>query len=134
MFLATDQIGLDVILPDLHCFEGYVDAVKNGEVQVTLNMVAAGYKVYGMMAPMLGRTDSIEWCDWGDVLFKNQYPIGEATVKDDKPIRDTGMNAHPLELMFFKANRGIDDLTLGAYTKYYLNANYTSRDYCHRKR
>lgn len=41
-----------------------------------------------------------------------------------------GSNVHPYELMFAKANRGIDDVLMELLTTWHYNMNETSWDKC----
>lgn len=56
--MVTDQRGMQILLPNLKCYENYSQAVSEGEVQIIGWMKEAGYDVYAMMAAYTGMTNS----------------------------------------------------------------------------
>ncbi|KAI8817632.1 uncharacterized protein EV422DRAFT_540342 [Fimicolochytrium jonesii] len=103
MVLAFDEVGYAVGPATLPCPDKITDAVHMGEVPLTGILETNGYKVDALMTSATGDPDR---CDSGDMNFRDRY---------------YGMSFHPYELIFIKANRGIDDNALNHYSTWHDN-------------
>lgn len=129
MILATDNVGLDVLLdPASECLstcpDGYQSAVQV-EIRMTGKIKEAGYKVDTMMQEFHGQADFADSCKGRDRLLEGAYPGG---------LQGKGSFIHPYETLFFKANRGIQEKLLGKLTEWTDAAGYSSFDVCQNSR
>ncbi|KAI4261160.1 MAG: hypothetical protein L6R42_003638 [Xanthoria sp. 1 TBL-2021] len=130
MILATDNIGLDVLLDPASqslstCPNDWHSAVKV-EVRMTGEIKKAGYKVDAMMQEFQGDADFADDCKGADRLWEGAYPDG----KQNGP----ASFVHPYETLFFKANRRVQEKLLGKLTEWTDAANYSSYDACRNPR
>ncbi|KAK6522733.1 hypothetical protein TWF281_002169 [Arthrobotrys megalospora] len=119
MIYATDRIGLELILPVIsHCFKNFTDAVQaeNHAAQAILNK---GYEVEALMTAASSHAHYARWCQHGSVLRPNAY---------------FGINLHPYETIFQKANRDITPRVLDMMTRWHDMSNYSSWQACSEKR
>ncbi|ORY86142.1 hypothetical protein BCR37DRAFT_206004 [Protomyces lactucae-debilis] len=97
--LATDQIGMNLILPALQCFSNRHDAIYKGELALTNAILDAGYEAHPLYSQyrQVKQTNAEFWsnCLHADI----QVPAGYA-----------GMDAHPFDLMFTKISRIDNDV------------------------
>ncbi|KAK6496734.1 hypothetical protein TWF481_001722 [Arthrobotrys musiformis] len=115
MIYATDRMGLKMILPVISpCFEDFNSAVQaeNRAARAVLN---EGYDVEALMTAASIMPDYARKCTHGSVLRPNAY---------------FGMDLHPYETMFQKANRDIAPRTLELMTKWHNKSNYSSWEVC----
>ncbi|TVY58015.1 hypothetical protein LSUE1_G010034 [Lachnellula suecica] len=147
MIWATDRIGMETLLfptekqietlkkilprlkegervPEIKnpginsCPNEYWDAVAV-EVYATPLIKAAGYKVDAMMTAYQASDKYEEECmrnDYQDVLYAGKY---------------FGMDIHPYDTIFTKANRDGNVVALEKFTEWMKDRKYTSYDYCH---
>ena len=123
MLLATDLIGLDILLEKglLRCYTD-MGAAINAETHLSPTFEEAGYSLYVMMTA------------WhGDPVYKSEN-YEECTYQD--PIHHTGSyydhNIHPYEVIFAKANR--DQSTVLDYlTDWHDGMEYSSYEKCRPK-
>jgi lipopolysaccharide biosynthesis protein len=118
MILAFDHVSIQLVLPLLEpCYTDIKDAIDNGEVQLTLAVLNAGYKADILM--------SKPW-DWEHCL--NPDTASHDLVYTD---RYDGMNLHPFEVIFFKAKRFASDYpVILKHTEWMAQENYSSYDHC----
>lgn len=126
---AVDLIGLDIIRPQLACYEKQRDAIVFGETRMSQAIREAGYQV--------------------DALYSGRMKYGHKATADEffekcldwnpqVPEQYDGMNLHPFDSLFSKsilviANQdtvGPGFKTLETLTKYVDASNYSSYDYC----
>ncbi|KAI1379563.1 hypothetical protein F4677DRAFT_409685 [Hypoxylon crocopeplum] len=121
MIWATDDVGMELLLyppanaskPDIYgtardtvafggCYKEFHQAI-HAEIGATGVIRNAGYKVSAMMSAFQGE-QYLDKCREHpkDLLFDGRY---------------FGTNIHPYETIFFKANRGIDPVTLELLTQ-----------------
>lgn len=115
MIYATDRIGLNLILPVIsHCFKDFGAAVQaeNRAARAVLN---EGYDVEALMTAASSMPDYARHCTHGSVLRPNSY---------------FGINLHPYETIFQKANRDIAPRMLELMTRWHDQSNYSSWDTC----
>ncbi|KAK6340288.1 hypothetical protein TWF730_002052 [Orbilia blumenaviensis] len=115
MIYATDRLGLNLILPIIsHCFKDFGSAVQaeNRAARAVLN---EGYDVRALMTAASTLPDYARQCTHGTVLRPNSY---------------FGINLHPYETIFQKANRDIAPRTLELMTQWHDQSNYSSWDTC----
>ena len=129
MILATDKVGLDVLLdPASECLstcpDGWLSAV-HVELRMTAKIKEAGYQADAMMQEFHGRADFSDTCTGTDRLWEGAYPDGR---------RDAAFFVHPYETLFFKANRGVQEKLLGKLTEWTDAAGYSSYDVCRSSR
>ncbi|KAH6698966.1 hypothetical protein BKA61DRAFT_583006 [Leptodontidium sp. MPI-SDFR-AT-0119] len=99
------------------CFHDWDSAVA-AEVSSTSLILAAGYKVDAMMSAYHGMAEYEEarTCDENrDLLWDGEY---------------FGIDVHPFETVFIKANRDVAPLVLERHTKWVGQRGYSSYDYC----
>lgn len=141
MFLATDDIGMGIFLNEdlalsvsvddaygskddpigfTACFPTLVKAVHS-EIGLTTLIRSQGYDVDVLLTAPHMSSSFDQFCvdngNPGDFLFAGTY---------------FGANVHPYEIVFMKANRGIDPNFLDHISKWHLAANWTSWDTCGR--
>ncbi|PSR78492.1 hypothetical protein BD289DRAFT_376621 [Coniella lustricola] len=139
MFLATDDIGMSILLDpalalsasvtDFYgtsadpvgftpCFTSLKKAV-HAEIGITTLIQSQGFETDVVMTAPHSRASFEAFCrDTGkpdDFLYKDAY---------------LGTNVHPYETVFMKANRNIDPLLLQRLTEWHLAGNMTSWDMC----
>ncbi|KAL8721815.1 MAG: hypothetical protein Q9225_001570 [Loekoesia sp. 1 TL-2023] len=125
MILATDNIGLDVLLDPASqalstCPNDWSTAVEV-EVRITGKIKDAGYKVDAMMQEFQSEEDFADTCTGVDRNWEGAYDHG---------IRGADMNLHPYEMLFFKANRQISQKLLDKLTEWTDQAGYSSYGVC----
>ncbi|KAK6584335.1 hypothetical protein PZA11_002559 [Diplocarpon coronariae] len=99
------------------CFHTWRSAVA-AEISSTSVILAAGYKVDAIMSAYHGNQEyeAGESCDENrDVLFEKEY---------------FGINVHPFETVFIKANRDVDPMVLYRHSMWVKQRGYSSYDYC----
>ncbi|KAL2068368.1 hypothetical protein VTL71DRAFT_16466 [Oculimacula yallundae] len=99
------------------CFNTYASAV-GAEVSSTSLILAAGYKVDAMMSAYHGLKEYEENRSCGenrDVLWEGKY---------------FGIDVHPFETVFIKANRDLAPLVLERHSEWVEKRRYSSYDYC----
>ena len=74
-----------------------------------------------MMQEFQAVDDFAETCTGGDRNLEGAYDHG---------IRNSGMNLHPYEMLFFKANRQISEKLVGKLTTWTDQSGYSSYDAC----
>ncbi|KAI9049305.1 hypothetical protein LZ554_007150 [Drepanopeziza brunnea f. sp. 'monogermtubi'] len=99
------------------CFHSWRAAVA-GEVSSTALIRAAGYEVDALMNAYHG----LESYENGKTCFENRDVLFDGGY--------FGINVHPFETVFLKANRGLAPLTLEKHTEWTNRRNYSSYDYC----
>ncbi|KAL9582984.1 MAG: hypothetical protein Q9212_002980, partial [Teloschistes hypoglaucus] len=124
MILATDRVGLDILLDPASkafatCPNGHKEAVEV-EVGITTAIKKAGYKVDAMMQEFQAQDTFADTCTGEDRNYEGAY---------DNGVKNAGMSLHPYEMLFFKANRGIsaklvDHLTMWTDQAGFVNAYY----------
>lgn len=144
MIWATDRIGIETLLyptvaqmrrlrtslksmktdtpvPDMEspginsCPSEYWKAVAV-EVYASPLIKAAGYNIDAMMTAFHANPNYQDECaDVQDVLYEDKY---------------FGINIHPYDTIFAKANRGTNALTLQKYTDWMDESKYSSYDHC----
>ncbi|KAI2621240.1 hypothetical protein GGR54DRAFT_600647 [Hypoxylon sp. NC1633] len=134
MIWATDGVGMELLLyppanasqPDMYgnendtvafggCYEEFHQAI-HAEIGATSVVRDAGYKVSAMMSAF--QEQYFEQCE--------QHPIDMLLDK-----AYFGTNIHPYETIFFKANRGIDPITLDLLTRLHSSSDQgRSRELC----
>lgn len=129
MLLATDRTGLFILLAPASetlttCPTEMQDAIDT-EVRITEKIEAAGYKVDAMMQEFQAEDDFAETCTGDDRNYEGAYDHG---------IKEGGMNLHPYEMLFFKANRHISEKLVDSLTTWTDQAGYSSYDVCRRPR
>ncbi|KAK6344861.1 hypothetical protein TWF718_006813 [Orbilia javanica] len=115
MIYATDRFGLNLILPVISpCFKDFNSAVQaeNRAARAVLN---AGYDVEALMTAASTMPDYARHCTHGSVLRPNAY---------------FGIDLHPYETIFQKANRDIAPRMFELMTKWHDQSNYSSWDVC----
>jgi hypothetical protein len=147
MIWATDRVGIETLLfpteeqidrlkgslpprkedepvPEMEspginsCPHEYWKAVAI-EVYATPLLKAAGYKIDAMMAAFHGSENYEDECtDYMDVVYEGAY---------------FGMNLHPYDSIFTKANRGglTGTYAMEKYSEWMKARKYSSYDYCH---
>ena len=114
MILATDRIGLDLILPELYCFGRHQDAVSKGELRITRAILRGGFAVDVMMSAF--RVDGSPWnCTYNDPYWDKWY---------------FGINIHPYEVIFPKVNRRVQEELIDLYTAWHDKSIYNSNKFC----
>ncbi|CAN8100388.1 unnamed protein product [Discula destructiva] len=145
MLLATDVVGMRILMdPDLaysvpadtppwggpelptgfsQCYNSYAHAV-HAEIGMARLIRSQGY-VVDVMLTSVHSSNAEVYC--------NPERAGH---QDDhlKPNAYFGSNVHPYEIMFAKANRGIDDNLLTLFTDWHYQMNETSWDKCAKRR
>ncbi|PBP20236.1 hypothetical protein BUE80_DR008923 [Diplocarpon rosae] len=99
------------------CFHTWKSAVA-AEISSTSVILAAGYKVDAIMSAYHGNQEyeAGHTCDKNrDVLFDKEY---------------FGINVHPFETVFIKANRNVDPMVLQRHSMWVKQRGYSSYDYC----
>jgi len=120
MLLATDNVGLGLIYPAInHCFDDKKDAIQHGELMLGSVIWDAGYTTAVMATAMNAPTYDITNCTHKDFWWEKKY---------------YGMNYHPYETMFFKANRNVAALELDKLTEWHDGMGYSSYDACKKRR
>ncbi|EGX44276.1 hypothetical protein AOL_s00193g188 [Orbilia oligospora ATCC 24927] len=115
MIYATDRIGLNLILPVIsHCFKNFGSAVQ-AENRAAREVLNQGYDVEALMTAASSLPDYARQCTHGTVLRPNSY---------------FGINLHPYETIFQKANRDIAPKMLDLMTKWHDQSNYSSWEVC----
>ncbi|KAK6520173.1 hypothetical protein TWF506_000456 [Arthrobotrys conoides] len=115
MIYATDRVGLNLILPVIsHCFKDFGSAVQ-AENRAAREVLNQGYDVEALMTAASSLPDYARQCTHGTVLRPNSY---------------FGINIHPYETIFQKANRDIAPRMLELMTKWHDQSNYSSWDTC----
>ncbi|KAF3310979.1 hypothetical protein TWF173_009098 [Orbilia oligospora] len=115
MIYATDRIGLNLILPVIsHCFKNFGSAVQ-AENRAAREVLNQGYDVEALMTAASSLPDYARQCTHGTVLRPNSY---------------FGINLHPYETIFQKANRDIAPRMLDLMTKWHDQSNYSSWEVC----
>ncbi|KAH0439388.1 hypothetical protein CcaCcLH18_02865 [Colletotrichum camelliae] len=139
MILATDDVGMGILLDPAFALSAsqddefgsketpvglsgcYADwnAAVHAEIGTTGLILKAGYKVDAMMTAAHTVMGGIEaYCEAtgaGDILFDKEY---------------FGMNIHPYETVFIKANRDVDPWVLDSMTEWHLKMNPRGSDAC----
>ncbi|KAF4922371.1 hypothetical protein CGCVW01_v005345 [Colletotrichum viniferum] len=139
MILATDDVGMGILLDPAFALSASQDdefgskenpvglsgcygdwnAAVHAEIGTTGLIMKAGYKVDAMMTAAHTVMGGVEaYCEAtqaGDVLFDKEY---------------FGMNVHPYETVFIKANRDVDPWVLDSMTEWHLKMNTRSSDGC----
>lgn len=130
MILATDRVGLDILLDPASkafatCPNGHKEAV-DVEIGITTAIKKAGYKVDAMMQEFQAEKDTFaDTCTGEDRNYEGAY---------DNGVKNAGMSLHPYEMLFFKANRGISEKLVDHLTMWTDQAGYSSYDSCRRSR
>jgi hypothetical protein len=144
MIWATDRVGIETLLfptddqiaglktslesmkpdtpvPEMEtpginsCPSEYWKAVAV-EVYASPLIEAAGYKIDAMMTAFHANPNyEAECADIADVLYEDKY---------------FGINLHPYDSIFAKANRGTNAETLRIYTEWMDESKYSSYDHC----
>lgn len=117
MLLATDQVGLDILLTKdnwLRCPDDFFKAVDI-EVETTMAIEDAGYGVEPVLSGYLDDREDIESCIHSDQLQQGLY---------------YGFTIHPFETMFTKTKRGADPGLIAKYSQWAMWENYTAEEHC----
>ena len=119
MLLATDTIGLSLLLPKInYCFSTLESAVT-GETSIASSVSEKGYTVTALMTAFSSDKNYATTCTHGELLYDKSY---------------YGITMHPYEAMFQKANRDNDPEVLGRMTEWTDGAGYESWGVCRRAR
>ncbi|KAF3083159.1 hypothetical protein TWF569_006850 [Orbilia oligospora] len=119
MLLATDSIGISLIMPKINqCFESFMKAI-GGEISITGAVTSQGYNVTALMTSFQSSKDYANTCKHGDILLNNRY---------------YNITMHPFETMFQKANRGMAPEVLERLTEWIDGSGYDSWGVCRRAR
>ncbi|KAF3765025.1 hypothetical protein M406DRAFT_356769 [Cryphonectria parasitica EP155] len=143
MLLATDRVGMKILLDPTYaysvpldtppwggaelpvgysvCYSDYAQAV-HAEIGMARLIRSQGFEVDVMLTSVHAYTPK-EYCE---VLGPQSDHLGAGNY--------FGSNVHPYELIFAKANRGIDDALLDHLTEWHYTMNDTSWDKCGRDR
>ncbi|KAJ5043141.1 uncharacterized protein L3040_004524 [Drepanopeziza brunnea f. sp. 'multigermtubi'] len=117
---ANETVAINHQPPGINsCFHSWRAAVA-GEVSSTALIRAAGYEVDALMNAYHG-------------LESEEYEKGKTCYDNRDLLFDGayfGINVHPFETVFLKANRGLAPLTLEKHTEWANKRNYSSYDYC----
>jgi hypothetical protein len=125
MLLALDATGARALQPMLDCYPSIIEAISHGEIGSTQAVLAAGYGVRVMQA---------SWRDFP--IFLKDLATSElnkrcAAVSDSAggdpsiPGAYAESEVHPLELIFIKTNRALDEVQLRHETQ--LRDNFAKR-------
>jgi len=107
MILATDRIGLRILLGNFRCFERKIDAIAEAELTNYPSIVGAGFDVHVFMDQFqLDRTD-VSHCDHG-----------------------VPRKVHPFEVIFIKTSPTIVPEIVEEATAFVDASNYDSRTHC----
>ena len=112
MVLALDAAGVRTIQPVLQCYGEMAEAISHGEIGTTQSILAAGYGVAALQSswhgfPIFsGDLASIE-------VARRCAAVSESTGGDPSlPGAYLDGEPHPLELIFVKTNRNLDEALL----------------------
>ncbi|PSR88577.1 hypothetical protein BD289DRAFT_482077 [Coniella lustricola] len=178
MLLATDRVGMEILLDPLYAGSVPLDTPPWGGAEIPVgysvcyNNYAEAVGQLGLFIPRLreqvqchlAAVSNNEACSkkhWTNVLFQVHGEIGMARLIRSQgydvdvmltsvhsytpaeycdklgPLSDHlspnnyfGSNVHPYEVIFAKANRGIDDELLGHLTDWHYQMNDTSWEKC----
>jgi len=120
MFLVMDYMIFPLIRLHLPCASGWEIPAYEGEVKFTWETLKNGYGIVSQLLLFRG------------VDFTNVQAANEAcqlAIGGDHyfPGNYNGININPLEVIFYKANRGVDDQLLTKYGEWILRAHRAAR-------
>ncbi|KAL8715349.1 MAG: hypothetical protein Q9220_000682 [cf. Caloplaca sp. 1 TL-2023] len=129
MILATDRTGLDVLMDPASqalstCPNDHKAAVEV-EIRLTASIKKAGYQVDAMMQEFQKEADFSDVCMGEDRNWQGAYDGG---------VKGQGMDLHPYEMLFFKANRHITEKLVDHLTTWTDEAQYSSYEVCRNAR
>ena len=103
-FLVTDQVGLEIIRPALGCHSTKVDAIYQGEVNISSRILAAGYNIASMDKFWYGHdfTNATATETLCTAVSRGGAHNGDTQYAQSY----FGMDHNPYENMFVKVNRG----------------------------
>lgn len=118
---VDDQFGSKKDLVGLSgCYENW-NAAVHAEVGTTDLILNSGYQVDALMTSLHRDSTPAKYCaekhdgGAGDLWWDGRY---------------FGGNLHPYETIFYKANRNLDGGLLASLTKWHLQMEWNSFDYC----
>ncbi|KAK6538095.1 hypothetical protein TWF694_010979 [Orbilia ellipsospora] len=116
MIWATDRIGLEILLQAglKTCFKDKVEAIDL-EIFASTRIQDAGYQVDALMTAFHTDLGYQADCHHDDVNWEGGY---------------FGMNLHPYDTMFLKANRGVAENVLTMFTDWFNKMEYDSHEFC----
>lgn len=112
MLLVFDSISLDIAMPLLKCHQDAVDAIENGEVQLTQLVRDSGYDAL----PIMMHPFSWDECNSGDLGYPGTYG-------------NDGLSIHPFDIIFFKTKRFPKDYNVISHHSEWMN-DYSSYEAC----
>lgn len=107
MILATDRIGLGLLLENYKCFTSKRQAIELAEITNYKTIKDAGYDVH---------------------VFFDQFQLDRLDI--DHCSHGVPRKIHPLEVIFIKTSPTILPDLVAAYTEYMDESQYNSRDVC----
>ena len=131
MLLATDRLGLDLILPSFICTDNMEAAINEGETTITARIREAGYDAVPM------------YSDSGNAKYANYEDYWSHCTHADIfwPQSNAGMDVHPYDTIFVKTKRASNaadsrvftengQTVLDRLTEWSDASEYSSYDYC----
>jgi len=102
MFLVTDSVGMSILRPLMKCFVSWTEAVFEGEILLSKTLIKLGYHIRSQLLCESSLDVDVN-CTHGDLFFPHAY---------------AGFDIHPLEVIFFKNNRGVTPSLVERYSEW----------------